>query len=75
MHLTRSVRLTAVRAVNLAVKIHLNLPRAPELAHAQSGDPHDLCKMAGGRGGRVVCGTINPSPSTDRHYTHLKLKF
>ena len=33
-----------------------------------SGGPHDLCILAGGRGGWMVGGTMNPSPSTDRQH-------
>ena len=33
--------------------------------------PDDVCVLAGGRGGWVVGGTMDPSPSTDRQYRDL----
>ena len=40
-----------------------------------AGDPHFLCVLAGGRGGWVVWGTMNPSPSTDRQYIDFNRVF
>ena len=40
-----------------------------------AGDPDDLCVLHGGRGGWVVGGTMNPSPSTDRQYRDFNKVF
>ena len=37
--------------------------------------PHDLCFLARGRGGWVVCETMNPSPSTYRQYIDFNRVF
>ena len=50
-------------------EFHGHAPRAD--IHTRSkpaGDPDNQYKMARGRGGWVVGGTMIPSPSTDRHY-------
>jgi hypothetical protein len=37
--------------------------------------PHDLCHLARGRSAWLVCGTMNPSPSTDYQYIYFKRVF
>ena len=40
-----------------------------------SGGPDDLCFQPLGRGGWVVWGIVNPSPSTDREYIDFNRVF
>ena len=43
---------------------------------ADAGDPHDLCFLARCSGGWWVdCGTMNPSPPTDRQYIDFDMFF
>jgi hypothetical protein len=49
------------------------LPIRHQYQHIPRGAPHDTCFLAGGRGGWVVDGTMNLSPSTDRQYRDFNI--